>query len=158
MSLSDLPWDRGEPNGELLRENCLLYDQSNEVYFDFNCKYRFCSLCQFKEEAVFKLKGLCGQQTIIDSDYIFIYDQEELLFRGLLGRTHIILNTTSGNWELMDSLNSGDFSNGLIGYFNDSNKFPLGLHTWSLFLNCEQMLTNLTYIALKLSKVKLNLK
>jgi len=93
VPLNNLSWAEGEPNGELLRQNCLLYDQSSEVYFDLFCKYKFCSICQLDEEPIFKLKGLCGKQTIIDTDYIFLYGQVSIssTFYARLFCTNLVL-------------------------------------------------------------------
>ncbi len=148
----ELPWAEGEPDGAFLQHNCVGASQETLAYYDVDCNWDLCFICQFEEERIFKLKGLCSEQTLVDSDYIYLSNQ--ITFKGLLGRTNIILNENMSSWDLMYSQYNSE-RNGSLGYLNDSQskKFPLGAFNWNINFHCHKMNTNFTSAELKLTKV-----
>jgi len=68
-----LPWSVGEPNGGELGDSCIILKPDPSLYFDATCKNHFCFACQFQGDTVFKLKGLCLEQELIDTEYIFMH-------------------------------------------------------------------------------------
>jgi len=51
-----LPWADGQPESEYVNEDCVFIYLESFKYYDIECKYMLCSLCQIKDEAIFKLK------------------------------------------------------------------------------------------------------
>jgi hypothetical protein len=68
-----LPWSRGEPNGGELGDSCIILKQDPMLYFDVTCETQYCFACQFQGDTLFKLRGLCLEQELIDTDYIFMH-------------------------------------------------------------------------------------
>ena len=127
-----------------------------DAFYSSDCKSKGCFVCQFEEAKIFKLKGLCSEQTLADTDYFYFNDeknQNQIMFRGLLGRTNIVLNQNSSNWEMIKP-RMVQGVNGSIGSFNTSKKFPLGTYTWNLNFNCLKSMVNSTSVDLKLTKVR----
>ena len=149
-----LPWSRGEPNGVELGDECIILKNEPILYFDITCKTPFCFACQFNGDTLFKLRGLCLDQELIDTDYIFMHSFipfGEWTFRGLLGRTNITLNKTTLIWEIV-SHTSVDHVGFVLGIFNGSKPFPIGVHSWTMAVDCTVKKTS-KEMKLKLSKV-----
>ncbi len=151
QSKTYLPWSQGEPNGEITGENCVGAFLSTEKYHDIKCEEKKCFSCQFQREVLFELKGLCSEQELIDTDYIFLTDQilnGHLIFQGILGKTLIEFNKTSRLWNMRSQSRDENlgFMNG-FGYLDT----PVGKKNWYLYVNCRAEITN--NIKLKLTKV-----
>ena len=142
----------GEPNDELIEESCTVLRRTSKRYESVICTIPTCFPCHVKKKTVFKLKGLCQEQEKIDTDYIFLRDavsEGKMIFLGLLGKTFIILNEGTKNWELT----SQNATEGILGTFDDSKSFPLGMHSWSLNVQCEDPVKTPVAMQLKLTKV-----
>jgi hypothetical protein len=153
LDTRDLPWAEYEPSGEYLQQKCVY---ASDAFYSANCNGKGCSICQFEEERIFKLKGLCSDQAIVDTDYIYVSDennQSHIMFRGLLGRTNLVLKQNSSNWDMIKTQMTEGI-NETIGNFNTSKKFPLGTHTWNLNFHCQKMMPNSSSVDLKLTKVR----
>ncbi len=72
----------------------------------------------------------------------------EMTFRGLLGKTNITLNKTNQVWEIL-SHTSVEHP---YGSYNGSKPFPIGVHSWSMTIDCTVKRTR-KETNLKLSKV-----
>ena len=146
-------WWSGEPNGEIINENCIHVLDSK--YIDISCDlYPACFPCKIHEDKIFRLKGFCTSRTRLDTDYYLPADMladGKIGFRGLLGYSYIILNRDTSVWDL--KLTDGKLP---IAILKDITAFPIGLKTWS-FLNssiCSESL-NFEQIQLKFTKVTL---
>jgi hypothetical protein len=149
-----LPWSKGEPNGHDLGDECIILKPDPSLYFDIRCKNTYCFNCQFEGETIFKLKGLCLEQELIDTDYIFMHSFipfGEFTFRGLLGRTNITLNKTTQHWEIL-SHTFVEHTGHVLGLYNGSKIFPLGVRPWTMTVDCTIKKTR-KEMKLKLSKV-----
>ena len=148
-----MPWSVGEPNGKNTNENCVKANPHAAIYYDYKCTDLYCFPCQFSEESVFRLKGLCIEQENIDTDYVLVLDSlsnGKYKFQGLLGRSYIEWNKT---WQLMSYLELPVVGYNL-GFSNSSKNFPLGVETWYMKIDCETPLNETKEVQLKLSKVK----
>ncbi len=146
-----LPWFQGEPNGEITSEDCVVAYLSTAKYHDIKCQEKICFSCQFQREVTFKLKGLCSEQELIDTDYIFLIDQitnGNLIFQGILGKTFIEFNKTTRTWNLQSQI-----LNVSLGFMNGNIHFetPNSKQNWSLPDPCDSDVVS--NIQLKLTKV-----
>ncbi len=72
----------------------------------------------------------------------------EMTFRGLLGKTNITLNKTTQVWEILSHTSVEH----RFGFYNGSKPFPIGVHSWSMVMDCTVKRTR-NELKLKLSKV-----
>ena len=120
---------------------------------DEDCAAEKCSPCNFQGQVYFKLKGICDDSTIIDTDYTMIFDSfklENFYFRGFSGRTVIVYSSIDKCWIIKD-YNSNNTEK-IYGTFNETT-IPIGLHNWSMFTTCEIVHKELQNVQLKLTKV-----
>ena len=151
-----LPWSVGEPNGKNTNEDCVKADPFAPNYYDYKCTDLSCFPCQFTEESVFRLKGLCTEQKFIDTDYILVLDTlyyGAYTFLGLLGKSYIIINDRKWLLNSYSDLPTVGYS---LGFSNSSKFFPLGTETWYMKVDCDLTLNATKEFQLKLSKVKLH--
>ena len=64
---SPISWAKGQPDG-LNFEKCTVRDIDSDEYFDEDCAYSYCSLCQTRIFSTLRLRGMPG---IIDTDAIY---------------------------------------------------------------------------------------
>jgi len=152
QSITYLPWFQGEPNGEITAEDCVGALLSTKKYHDIKCEEMMCFSCQFQQEVTFKLKGLCFEHELIDTDYIFLTDEiliGNLIFKGILGKTFIEFNKSTRTWNLQSQK-----QNKRLGFLNGHNNFetPVGKKNWSLYVQCDSDAQS--NINLKLTKVR----
>ena len=147
--MSNLPWAKNNPSVEHLKENCVFAQQSSMRLLNERCENKYCSLCNFKEDSVFRLKGFCSEQSLIDTHYTFV-NENGVAFRGLYGKTFIAVNETSQKWHLTEYVTFAE-----IASFNNSKVFPIGLHEWSVNFDCDKKLDKVKTVGLKLTKVSI---
>jgi hypothetical protein len=147
--MSNLPWAKNNPSVEHLKENCVFAQQSSMRLLNERCENKYCSLCNFKEDSVFRLKGFCSEQSSIDTHYTFV-NENGVAFRGLYGKTFITVNETSQIWQLTEYVTYAE-----IASFNNSKVFPIGLHEWSVNFDCDKKLDIMKTVGLKLTKVSI---
>ena len=136
-----LPWAYDQPNG-FSSQKCMSFDSNRSGYNDEECSSKYCSPCQLPKDIYFHLRGLSiDLQDILDIDYILYMDSARVSFDGFSGISSIILDPFSKNWEIISF-------DKVIGYYNQSKNYPIGLFTWDFFLE-----KNLT-VDLKLSQVR----
>ena len=145
-----LPWFPGEPNGEITAEDCVGAYLFTKKYYDIKCDEKRCFSCQFQREVLYKLRGLCLEQELIDTNYIFLMNQipfGNLIFQGILGKTFIVFNKTTHTWHLQSQK-----SNEIQGIMDSMNYFetPVGTKNWTLHAHCDY--DYVTSIRLKLTK------
>jgi hypothetical protein len=77
--LTFLPWMVGEPNGEEVGEECIMTKERQypnlgfvQKYYDFSCYIETCFECAFQRDTILQIRGLCNEQTLIDTQYVFI--------------------------------------------------------------------------------------
>jgi hypothetical protein len=77
--LTFLPWMVGEPNGDLVGEECIMLKGREypclgfvRRYFDLSCYIETCFECSFQQDTILQIRGLCNEQTLIDTQYVFI--------------------------------------------------------------------------------------
>ena len=153
-----LPWAPGEPQREYLDRNCVMTKRLNDKYFIYSsdCHSILCPPCQFFREPIFKMRGLCPGQNLVDTDYHFLVNENnEVLFQGLLGRTYISLNKSNFSWNLR-SVKKFEGFEAHFGSTNNIKLFPLGLYKWNLKMNCEKITQTSSEFDLKLNKVQFN--
>ena len=149
-----LPWSVGEPNGKNTNEDCVKADPFAPIYYDYKCTDLFCFPCEFTEESVFRLKGLCTKQQFIDTDYILVLDtlyNGTYKFQGLLGKSYIVFKDRQWLLNSYSDLPTVGYS---LGFSNSSKFFPLGTDTWYMKVDCDLTLNETKVFQLKLSKVK----
>ena len=120
---------------------------------DEDCAIEKCSPCNFQGQVYFKLKGICDDSTLIDTDYSMIFDSlklENFYFRGFSGRTVIVYSSIYKGWIIKDY--SSNNTENIFGIFNET-MIPIGLHNWSMFTTCEIVHKELQNVQLKLTKV-----
>jgi hypothetical protein len=147
--MSNLPWAVNNPTVEHLKENCVLALQWSLRFHSRRCENTYCSLCNFKEDSVFRLKGFCSEQSLIDTHYTFV-NENGVAFRGLYGKTFMAVNETSQKWQLTEYVTYAE-----IASFNNSKVFPIGLHEWSVNFDCDKKLDKVKTVGLKLTKVSI---
>ena len=99
-----LPWAEGEPNGVTIDEDCIAFTRKSDKYVDVKCSGKRCFSCQFKQNTIFHLKGLCDEQDFIDRNYVLQQDKlkaGKLEFYGLSEKSFIVTYPNSTKWELM---------------------------------------------------------
>jgi hypothetical protein len=126
----------------------------NDTYADINCSVnKYCFPCIAEGERVFNLRGVCKEQTMLDTDYIFLFDElkrGEITFRGVLGKSFITFNRLNQTWDLRMVQSKTET---LVGV-TKSDGFPLGLFTWSLFIDCNELVESPIKSQLKFTKAR----
>ena len=104
------------------------------------CEFKFCFLCTFDQEKIFTLRGLCDDQNLIDTKYVFLHSllsKGERTFRGLFGRTNITFDEANGEWDIVKHVPLKKSGGSIIGFTNDTNAYPLGIKKWFLKAKCN---------------------
>ena len=85
--------------------DCVHIRKENNRFYDMKCEFKFCFLCTFDQEKIFTLRGLCDDQNLIDTKYVFLHSLlskgGEKTFRGLIGRTTITFDEAAGTWNIV---------------------------------------------------------
>ena len=149
------PWANGEPQREYLDSNCAAAFQFEDEHFlrSCGCDLKFCPICKFSRESMFRLRGLCPTQKLIDTDYFFLgNDFNGIIFQGISGKTYISSNESSSSWDL-NSFKDIEGIGKQIGSANNVKLFPLGFQKWNLKMNCEKFTQSSSDFDLNMNKV-----
>ena len=95
-----------------------------------DCEVPYCHFCGLSLPINFKLIGLC-KGSIIDSQYFLNIDGtgKELEFSGY-GQTDIKKNEESGEWEIVDVLDSSIVRAKADMKTSSSREYPFGVVSW----------------------------
>ena len=140
------------------RVSQLGFSNSFILYQVFLCLKAVLIKKNFCTKVYVKLRGLCEEQEFLDTDYIFrreLLEKGQGVFQGLSGFSSIVLNSKSRVWEL---IGHQDLNNSVIGIYNGSSSFPLGVKNWFLKFNCNEFYTEFVSKSLKFSQVNNQLK
>ena len=141
LDVEYLPWANDQPNG-FTSQKCVSFDSQRNGYNDEDCstKTNFCIPCQLPKDVFFHLRGLplnLQTQEVLDVDYVISIEPKRVSFNGFTGLSSIIWEPFSMNWLI---LSVGK----VIGSYNGSNNYPIGLLTWDLF-HKENITINLKF-------------
>jgi hypothetical protein len=143
-----LPWEWSQPNGFPI-QNCV-YATSKEgqvSYWDALCDFLYCFPCKLSDNRVFNLRGPSVGLPNVDKKYLFIQDHAErgvYNFQGFKGQSNIVYNSASKVWEIVSMVDGKS----VLGTFYSKEKFPIGVHEWSMKDETGKMFSKL-----KLTKV-----
>ncbi len=129
LEIDYLPWASDQPNG-FSSQKCMSFDSVRYGYHDEECTSKMCIPCQLPKYIFFHLRGLplnLQEQDLLDVDYIVSIEPGRVSFEGFSGLSSIILDPFSQNWKII-SLGK------VIGSYNGTKIYPIGLSTWDLFL------------------------
>ena len=62
-------WFKAQPNGKDI-QNCVTFFASSGQFIDESCSYKSCSVCAWKNEPAFTLRGLDKCKSI-DGHYVY---------------------------------------------------------------------------------------
>ena len=129
-------------------------------FLDETCSYKSCSVCAWKNEPTFTLRGLCTN-TLIDKYYVLLPKltyNEHVFFFGF-GDNNIVYSKKERSWLIVGDLQSELFQfkiikepKKIVGAFKPdrfSNQMPIGMQSWNI-TDCGGL------ISLKLSPVSTN--
>ena len=149
-------WYEGQPNGKDI-QNCATFYEDSGLYIDETCSYKACSICAWKNEPTFTLRGLCSN-TLVDQYYVLLPKltyNEHVFFFGF-GDNNIVFSKDKKSWLIVKDLESELFQlrnikepTKIVGAFKPdrfSNQMPIGMHQWNI-TDCGGMMS------LKLSPV-----
>ena len=139
-------WFTGQPNGKDI-QNCATFFASTGRFIDETCTYKSCSVCAWKNEPAFTLRGLKSCRCI-DWYYVLLPDvtyNNNVFFLGF-GRNNIIFSQELNSWLIVEDRMGDLFQPGIIekkptkivGIFEPetySNQMPIGMHIWNV-TNC----------------------
>ena len=165
VNLDEL-WHKDEPNGKEL-EDCSTYTKTGE-FIDVTCDgYKACSVCLWRKEPIFTLRGLC-RETTIERDYVLkpniTYDNYVVFFG--FYRNIIVYNKDMNARlivadlmeELLDS--SGTVKpKSIVGTLMYKDQYqmpfgmPFGLHVWNVTDCNGNTLGKLTSVSLRCSLI-----
>ena len=153
-------WLQGQPNGKNI-QNCATFYGDTGRFLDETCSYKSCSVCAWKNEPTFTLRGLCTN-TLIDKYYVLLPKltyNEHVFFFGF-GDNNIVYSKKEKSWLIVRDLQSELFQvkiikepKKIVGAFKPdrfSNQMPIGMQTWNI-TDCGGL------ISLKLSPVSVNI-
>ena len=98
---------------------------------------------------MYKLKGICNDYQTPSFDINYVYDEANMMFRGISGSSIMTLNTSDQRWELF-------FNNKQVArvvHYHNSGIFPFGKNQWSLMLDCDGGLEQAVVKSLKFTRV-----
>ena len=147
-----IPWYSGEPNGELINEDCI--QAVNTSYLDVRCEsFNFCFPCQVEDKIIFRLRGLSDELSERDSGFILPWDrmkQGQKVFNGLLGKSLIKYNRANATWEFRMKQNNEEI---IFATLKGAEHFPLGFNTWLLSGKWNKLYQSDNLLQLKFTKV-----
>ena len=145
-------WDSQSPNGGDL-EKCTGFNGIDSKYFDTPCKSKTCSICAWKDNPLFTLRGLCSN-TQVDEQFVLLPEKTfggNVFFFGIR-KNNILFNQERSSWEIVKNSFKELFKPGGIStdsldvvgtYQNDQSDalhLPVGTHFWNLTDNCNKVL------------------
>ena len=145
-------WDSRSPYGGDLKD-CTGYNANDFKYFDMPCKSKACFICAYKDNPVFKLRGLCSN-TQVDKQFVLLPEKTfggRVFFFGI-EKNSILFNQETSSWLIVKNKAEEIFKPGgistdaldIVGTFkpdrSNPHLLPVGTHFWNLTENCNQVL------------------
>jgi hypothetical protein len=78
------------------------------------------------------------------------------VMQGMSGLSNIIYNYGIKTWEITSVLEKNLTNKPVLGYYNGTKPFPMGVHKWLLKSNCNSNAEDFEAVTLKFTKVSQN--
>ena len=92
---------------------------------------------------------MCDDRQTPPININFVFDEANMMFRGISGTSFMTLNTSDLKWELF--YNNKQVAK--VAQYDNSGIFPLGKNQWSLMFDCYGGLEKAVVRSLKFTRV-----
>jgi len=109
-------------------------------------------------QVLFHLRGICDTEENIDLDYILLREtlksnKSKIVMQGMSGLTNIVYNSGKKYWEMLSVIEKNQTVKAVLGLYNSTKPFPVGVNKWFLKGNCNANPEDFEVTTLKFAKV-----